>query len=87
MSCLHHLYKENIQDFLENNLGRQLTPLELNRMKCALIENEDINHLKMDIIHLAGMDAIENQGNRWEHVDADFIKKNDSFSHLNCKEL
>lgn len=80
------MYKETAQDFLEDNLGRRLTLLELNRMKYILLENEDLDQIKMDMMYIAGNDAIDNSNNRWEYVDAEYRKGVDHLNHLNCKE-
>lgn len=72
MDCLFQLFEENAQNFLEANLGRELTPMEMNRMKLALIENEDAQLGLMDMMYFAGKEAMDNTNGQWDDIDKDF---------------
>lgn len=86
MPCLYHLDEEYVQDFLEPNLGRRLTPKEIYRMKYALIDNDQIDGARMDMMYLAGKDAIDNSEGQWDEIDEDFEKDIPFFMDLECKE-
>jgi len=86
MSCLFHLYEENVQSFLEANVGRNLTPIELNRIKLALLENERAQFALMDMMYSAGEDAMDNKDARWDEIDRDFSNGVNLFPDLICKE-
>lgn len=86
MSCLFHLYEENAQSFLEDNLGRCLTPVEINRMKLALLENDRAQFALMDMMYMAGEDAQDNKDGRWDEIDKDFSNGVNLFPDLICKE-
>lgn len=86
MSCLFQLHEENVQDFLQDNLGRRLTKKELNRIKMAFLENDDIQWMLADIMYTAGKDAINNADDRWSVIDKDFADGKELFPELNCKE-
>ncbi len=86
MPCLYHLYEENAQDFLESNLERRLTPMELYRMRYALTENDDVFSAVCDMMYHAGKDAIDNSKGQWNHIDRDFQNGVNVFEDLNCKE-
>ena len=85
MSCLYHLCEENAQVFLEDNLGRKLTPIEIYRIKYAFIENQTVACAVMDMMYHAGKDAIDNSNGQWDQIDADFKKGINVFDDLNCK--
>lgn len=86
MSFLYHLDEEYVQDFLEANLGRRLTPKELYRMKHALIDNDQVDFARMDMMYYAGKDAIDNSDGQWNKIDEDFEKDIPFFMDLECKE-
>lgn len=73
MNCLFQLFEENAQDFLDANLGRELTPMEINRMKLALIEDEGAQLGLMDMMYCAGKEAIDNTNGQWDDIDKDFL--------------
>jgi hypothetical protein len=86
VDCVFHLFEENVQDFLEANLGRRLTPMEINRMKLTVYENGDAQQAVAILMYCAGEDAIDNTNERWDHVDKDFLAGNHVFGNLSCKE-
>ncbi len=86
VDCVFHLFEENVQDFLESNLGRRLTPKEINRMKVTVYENGHAQSAAMDLMYCAGKDAIDNTDERWDHIDKDFLAGDRVFGNLSCKE-
>lgn len=86
VDCVFHLFEENVQDFLESNLGRRLTPMEINRMKLTVYENGQAQSAAMDLMYCAGKDAIDNTDGRWDHIDKDFLAGDRVFGNLSCKE-
>ena len=84
--CLYHLYEENAQNFIEENLGRRLTEVELYRMRYALIESDCAFPALCDLIYDAATDAMDNSTGQWNGIDADFENGINVFVHLNCKE-
>lgn len=86
MPCLYHLDEEFTQQFLEDNLNRRLTPIELNRIKQVFYENDDVYWALMDVMYHAGKDAIDNSKGQWDSIDEDFKNGKTVFTHLDCKE-
>ncbi|MBT3230416.1 hypothetical protein HN358_01345 [Candidatus Uhrbacteria bacterium] len=86
MDCLFYLWEDYAQDFLEANLDRRLSPLELNRMKMALIENEKVDSAVMDMMYHAGKDAIDNSDGQWDDIDEDFKNGKGVLDNWLCKE-
>lgn len=84
MDWLHIIWAENFQQFAADNLGRELTDVELNRMRWAFIEHDW--HL-MDLMHDAGKDAMDNTEGQWDHIDDDYRNGKPLFNNLICKEL
>ena len=63
------IYQEYIQSFVESNLGRNLTPVEMKRMPCALFENGMAEQGLLNAIYLAAKDAMDNENDRWNSYD------------------
>lgn len=87
MNWLHIIWTESFQQFAADNLGRELTDLELNRLRLALIDNDDAHWQMTNMMYSAGKDAIDNADGRWDSVDEDFQNGKPVFNNLICKEL
>jgi len=84
MDWLHIIWVENFQHFAADNLGRELTDVELNRLRLTLIDHNW--HLD-DLMYEAGKDAMDNTEGRWDSVDKNFKEGKPVFANLICKEL
>ncbi|MFH1711898.1 MAG: hypothetical protein ABH846_01530 [Patescibacteria group bacterium] len=84
MEWLHIIWTENFQQFAADNLGRELTDIELNRLRWAFIEHDW--HLA-DLMYSAGKDAMDNTKEQWDSIDENFKNGKPLFDNLICKEL
>lgn len=84
--CLYHLHEETAQSFIEDNLGRRLTDVELYRIRYSLIEGDGAFPALCDMIYHAALEAMDNTKGQWNGIDDDFKNGINVFEHLNCKE-
>jgi len=84
MDWLHIIWTETFQQFASDNLGRELTDIELNRLRWAFIDHNW--HLD-DLMYEAGKDAMDNTEGQWDSIDEDFKNGKPLFGNLICKEL
>ncbi|MBI2626747.1 MAG: hypothetical protein HYW77_00680 [Parcubacteria group bacterium] len=67
--------EEEIQSFAEANFGRELTEIELYRLKEYWYECEDADWSKTEFMANCIEDAMNNEDKSWEHVDKEFREK------------
>jgi 3-oxoacyl-[acyl-carrier-protein] synthase III len=81
-NLIFYILEETAQDFLESNIGRRLTSLEINRMTIAVFESLTIVHSAADIMYEAAREAIDNTEGKWDEVDKDFLAGNSTIHKL-----
>jgi hypothetical protein len=86
MDWLYIIWTETFQQFASDNLGRELTDIELNRLRVAFIDNDDAQWQVADMMYSAGIDAMNNARGRWNLVDEGFKNGKSLFGNLICKE-
>lgn len=63
-----------IQSDAEANFGRELTDVELNRVREGYFDNDDVFFAINDIIRAAIEDALDDKNNAWGDIDKEFLE-------------
>ncbi len=64
--------EEEIQSFAEANFDRELTDIELNRIREYWYEMEDVTWARMELMARAIEGALDNADSQWKGVDEDY---------------
>ncbi len=72
---LYMITADMIKGMVEENVERELTDLELERMHWAMLDNYDDYGLLMEFVIHAAERAMDNSNNQWEDVDKDFNER------------
>lgn len=67
--------EEEIQSFAETNFGRELTDIELNRIKEAWWDSEKVSFIRLDVLHAVIQEAMDTKNSDWSGIDNDFLAK------------
>lgn len=67
--------EEEMQSFSEANYGRELTEIEIHRMKDYLWDDEDVFWARTELMAKAIEAVMNNDGNKWKSVDEDYQTK------------
>lgn len=66
--------EDEIQSLAEPNYGRELTDIELNRIKEGWFDSEEVSWRRYELIFAAIEDALDNTDNQWKSTDDDYRK-------------
>ena len=66
--------EHEIQSYAENNFGRELTDVELNRIARCWYEIEGAYAAQIDLIREAIVGAMNNEGGSWNKIDKDYLE-------------
>lgn len=64
--------EEEMQSFSEANYGRELTEIEIHRMKDYLWDDEDVFWARTELMAKAIEAVMNNDSNKWKSVDEDY---------------
>jgi len=64
--------EDEIQSFSEANYGRELTEIEIRRMKDYLWDDEEVFWARTELMAKAIESVMDNEGNKWKSVDEDY---------------
>lgn len=60
-----------VQQIISDNLGRELTEIELKRLLLELVENDRVRELAYDMILTAAREVMDNKDQQWTEYDKD----------------
>ncbi len=64
--------EDEIQSFSEANYGRELTEIEIHRMRDYLWDDDDVSWARIELMAKAIEAVMDNEGNQWKSVDEDY---------------
>jgi len=64
--------EDEMQSFSEANYGRELTEIEIHRMKDYLWDDDDVSWARMELMAKAIEAVMDNEDNKWKSVDEDY---------------
>ena len=69
---LYVITAEMVQSFAEDNLGRELTNQEIERVHYSMIENDKAYHDLISFIVTSAEDAMNTNDNDWKSIDENY---------------
>jgi hypothetical protein len=67
--------EDEVQSFSQANYGRELTEIEIHRMKDYLWDDDDVSWARIELMAKAIEAVIDNEGDKWKSVDEDYQTK------------
>ncbi len=64
--------EDEIQSFSEANYGRELTEIEIHRMKDYWWDDDDVSWARIELMAKAIEAVMDNEDNKWKSVDEDY---------------